>query len=49
MEYLSSVGGLTTAYDHALPALLAALDGAYILFHNRKAQSNQVTNFIISL
>ena len=41
--------GLTEAFDQALPALQAAPDGAYILSHNRKAQSNQLTNFIISL
>ena len=49
MEYLSSVGGLIAAFDQALPALYVAPDGAYILFHNRKAQSNQLPNFIISL
>ena len=37
MEYLNSMGGLTNAFDQALPALQVALDGAYVLCHNRKA------------
>ena len=49
MEYLCLVGGLTTAFDQALPALQAIADGVYIMSHNRKAQSNQLTNFIIPL
>jgi len=49
VEILGSVGGLTEAFAHALPALQAAPDGAYIMSHNRKILSNQLTNFIISL
>ena len=49
ISFLASLTVVTPDYLNTTPTLLPTSDGAYIIFHVRKDNSSQLTNFVISL